>query len=336
MNHSNDNITFDYYYGKESEQFKFFRIPKELITNPKFSKLSSDAKLLYGLMLDKMSLSQKNNWFDKHNRVYIIYTIDEIMEELNRSNGTCTKILAELDTVKGIGLIERKKQGLGKPDLIYVKNFISIQKEDYIGENTPSQEMQHSNISTCKNRTTVPSNSTSKEMENLHSQTCNNSISRNVITSPADMQNVNGNNTNTNYTDMTENNSIHLSSRMDENEYITALIELIKKNIEYDHHMRYESVHFQELYEELFQIMCDAVCIKRDYVKIGKDNVPYELVKNKFLKLNSMHLRYVIDCLDNTTSNIFDINSYLLKTLYNAPSTINFYYKQKVQHDMAE
>lgn len=117
---------FDYYYGTEAEQFLFFRIPRVLIQDPRFKQVSTDAKLLYGLMLDRMSLSMKNGWLDEENRVYIIYTLENIMEDLNCGKDKGVKILAELDTVKGIGLIERKKRGLGKPSIIFVKNFASL------------------------------------------------------------------------------------------------------------------------------------------------------------------------------------------------------------------
>ena len=117
---------FDYYYGTEAEQFLFFRIPRVLIQDPRFKQVSTDAKLLYGLMLDRMSLSMKNGWLDEENRVYIIYTLENIMEDLNCGKDKGVKILAELDTVKGIGLIERKKRGLGKPSIIFVKNFVSL------------------------------------------------------------------------------------------------------------------------------------------------------------------------------------------------------------------
>ena len=71
---------FNYYYGKEVEQFSFFRIPKLLFTDSTFSKLSSDAKVLYGILLDRMNLSMKNNWIGEENKAYIIFTIEEIAE----------------------------------------------------------------------------------------------------------------------------------------------------------------------------------------------------------------------------------------------------------------
>lgn len=117
-------LRFDYYYGVEAEQFSFYRVPRLLIKDERFKGLSSDAKLLYGLMLDRMSLSMKNGWLDDENRAYIIYTIDNIREDLGCSKEKAVKVLAELDKAKGIGLVEKIRRGLGKPDIIYVKNFI--------------------------------------------------------------------------------------------------------------------------------------------------------------------------------------------------------------------
>ena len=104
-------------------QFTYFRIPCQLITHPRFKHLSTDSKLLYGMLLDRMSLSIKNEWYDDTGRVYIYYTVDEICSSLNCGRDKAMKLLAELDTGKGVGLIERKKQGQGKPTRIYVKRF---------------------------------------------------------------------------------------------------------------------------------------------------------------------------------------------------------------------
>ena len=114
-------MEFDYFYGQQSEQFSFYRIPKMLFTDDRFWNVSTDAKLLYGILLDRMNLSAKNGWFDESGRVYIIFTLEEIMEELGCANQKATKLVVELE--EKAGLIERKRQGLGKPTLIYVKNF---------------------------------------------------------------------------------------------------------------------------------------------------------------------------------------------------------------------
>lgn len=117
-------IQFDYFRGMEAEQYSFYRVPKVLFTAECFKSLSCEAKVLYGLMLDRMSLSIKNRWFDDENRVYIIFTVDEIAELMNCGTQKAVKLIKELDTSNGIGLIEKKRLGLGKPNVIYVKNFM--------------------------------------------------------------------------------------------------------------------------------------------------------------------------------------------------------------------
>ena len=114
-------MQYEYFYGAQAEQFSFYRIPKALFTEPNFRELSTDAKVLYGILLDRMSLSLKNQWLDAQNKVYIIFTVEEIMDALNCANKKATRLMVELE--KQAGLIERKRQGLGRPNLIYVKNF---------------------------------------------------------------------------------------------------------------------------------------------------------------------------------------------------------------------
>ena len=115
---------------------------------------------------------------------------------------------------------------------------------------------------------------------------------------------------------------------------VNTYIDIIKEKIEYDHYMQYSENQDRELYDELFGIICEVVCVKHKTVRIGGDEYPYELVKAKYLKLNSSHLNYVIYCMKNTTTKITNIKAYMVTALYNAPNTINHYYQQEVQHDM--
>ena len=120
-------MPFDYYYGAQSESFAFYRIPRILVTGHEFRHLSTDAKLLYGLMLDRMGLSMRNGWYDAQGRVFIYYTMEQIQEDMNCGHDKALKLLAELDAAKGVGLIERVKQGQGKPTIIYVKQFTALE-----------------------------------------------------------------------------------------------------------------------------------------------------------------------------------------------------------------
>ena len=113
-------MTLDYFYGQAGELFSFYRIPKALFQESRFQNLSTDAKTLYGILLDRMSLSVKNGWLDKQNRVFILFTIEDVKRTLCCADNKVTKLLRELEK---FGLIERKRRGQGKPSLVYVKNF---------------------------------------------------------------------------------------------------------------------------------------------------------------------------------------------------------------------
>jgi hypothetical protein len=121
---------------------------------------------------------------------------------------------------------------------------------------------------------------------------------------------------------------------MDVMDDVNAYMALIKENIEYEHHMKYGDWHDKGLYEELYEVISEIVCVKRKTVKVNGEDYPYELVKSKFLKLNSSHLEYVIGCMKETTTKITNIRAYMVTALYNAPNTMNHYYQQEVQHDM--
>lgn len=116
-------MNFDYFYGEQSEQYAFYRTPKVFYTDERFRGLSTDAKTVYGILLDRVSLSAKNGWADEEGRVYVYMTVSSIEEAMGCAHQKACGLLSELEE---FGLIERKKQGLGKPDRIYVKNFIQV------------------------------------------------------------------------------------------------------------------------------------------------------------------------------------------------------------------
>lgn len=155
-------MNFDYFYNRQAERFSFYMLPKILLSDEHFKSLSSDAKIFYGCLLERSSYSYKNNWIDDENRVYIIFTIEEIMETLGVSNKTASKISSELEN---IGLIEKKRQGLGKPNIIYVKDFMSvfdIKKNEYITRSV------NSTLQKCNNYTSGNVKSTSQEVKKVH------------------------------------------------------------------------------------------------------------------------------------------------------------------------
>lgn len=113
-----------------------------------------------------------------------------------------------------------------------------------------------------------------------------------------------------------------------------SCMELIRENIEYEHHMKYDSYGDRELYDELYQVVCEVVCVRHESVRIGGENYPYELVRAKFLKLNSSHLQYVMNSMRDTSAKITNMKAYMVTALYNAPSTMNHYYQQEARHDI--
>lgn len=369
-----EKLKFEYYYGMEAEQFSFYRVPRLLMKDQRFKRLSSDAKLLYGLMLDRMALSMKNGWLDEENRAYIIYTVEHVMEDLGCSKPTCIKIIKELDMEHGIGLIERKRRGLGKPDIIYVKNFATLEtdgkldKESESTTNTDfSTEEKKFNLQREKGFPSESKKTELPEVNNLYFKREKNFTSERKETEFQEVKDVNlqrernftsgsketelaegkkfvPNYNNTNYnnqsnTDVSDNNPIYPSENLQEDtidgmENANAYIAIIKENIEYEHHMKYDQYGEKELYEELFEVICEVVCVKHKTVRIGGEEYPYELVKAKFLKLTATHLDYIMHCMKNTTTKIGNIKAYMVTALYNAPNTINHYYQQEVQHDM--
>ena len=151
-----DRIKLFYFYGREADQYSFYRIPKLLFTEEYFKKISVEAKVLYGLMLDRMSLSMKNQWFDTEGRAYIYYSLEDIMDAMGCSNKKAISIMKELDIESGIGLIEKKRQGQGKPTMIYLKQFMiqDAQKcNNYTsGEKSAISEVKNLHVLKCKKR----------------------------------------------------------------------------------------------------------------------------------------------------------------------------------------
>ena len=313
---------FRYYYGDESEQFSFFKIPKLLITHELFRNLSNDAKILYGLLLDRMSLSQKNKWYDEENRAYIVCSIEEITELLNCSRNKAIKSLQELDTEKGIGLIEKRRMGQGNNTIIYVKNFLLAQEKN----------SQQSNAETIS------------EVQNVNFQKSKIWTSKSPKNQLLEVQNMDYNNT---YNIKTDNSETIDSNRIisrDEQRYderldaeaeLKAYQSLIKENIEYDCLMVSYPTE-RDTIEGIYELIVETVMSSGEKILIASNWYPTALVKSKFLKLNVMHVQYVLDMLRANTSKVRNIRKYILASLFNAPSTIDSYYRAEVNHDFPQ
>ena len=350
-------IQFDYYRGMEAEQYTFYRIPKVLFTAECFKSLSCEAKVLYGLLLDRMSLSIKNRWFDEEDRVYIIFTVEDVMELLNCSRQKAIKNLAELDTEKGIGLIEKKRLGLGKPNVIYVKNFII--KETTSPENKEIEPENAGNTQKYENQTSrsmksklqeVPK-SNFKKYENQTSGSMKNrlqevpeSYSNNTDLSENEYSETEYNKTDLNETEHSVSMPIypnHISSLLSVPDAIPDVIEemetyrdIIREHISYEC-FQDERYYRKEDVDELIELMVEVMMMPDSgMLRIAGVEKPVAIVKNRFMKLNHEHIEYILTCLDANTTKVGNIKAYLLTTLYNATMTISNYYTAEVNHDL--
>ena len=323
-------MTFNYFYGTEADQFSFYRIPKALFTDSYFKDLSSDAKILYGLMLDRMSLSIKNQWFDEKNRAYIYFSIEDIMELLNCGRNKAIKSMRELDDETGIGLIEKRRQGFGKVNVIYVKTFM-LEKTD---EKKFEEELKK-----FKKQTSVE-NEESTEVYNSNFMKSQNQTSRSPENKLQEVYISNPNNTNLSDTEMNDNKSNHIISvdekRFDSDnrsEDYQAYENLVKETIDYE---SLEVTHHDDMrqVDEIVNLIVETVMCKNDKILIASNWYPASLVKKKFLMLTYSHIEYVLHCMSGNTTKVKNIKKYLLAALFNAPSTMNGYYQAEVNHDM--
>lgn len=298
-------MNYDYFYGAQAESYSFIRVPRLLMTGAEFRCLSTDAKLLYSLLLDRMGLSMRNGWLDEAGRVYIYYTLEEIQNNLNCGHGKACKLLAELDTVKGIGLIERKKQGQGKPTKIYVKQFVE-------------SESHGRNPNGC-----TPEKGKSAKQENGVQGV-----------SKADGNYINNNYTENSYIDP----SIYPAQTQSPcdlgfafgSEGVDICLKELKEQIDYP---LLSLSYTDDTPDCILELICDVFYGKSPGIKIGGETIPRAKVQTRFQRLRFEHVAYVLDCLAETTAEIKNIRAYLLTALYNAPTTIDLYYSAAVRHD---
>ena len=310
------DTVFDYFYGDESNLFSFYRIPRQLIVGVEFRKLSTDAKLLYGLFLDRVGLSAKNGWYDEQGRVYIYYTINEIREDMNCGNDKAIKLLAELDTVKGFGLIERVKQGQGRPAKIYVKRFTSGKIPNETSK--PDKENKHRQ-------------SGNQEIGKAEVQTSDFPTSRNRFSRLQDIEKTDSNYIDISYTEKSQNNQSFIQSfKQSAAEQRNICRREIEDRIDYD--ILCKKFDCDDV-DEITELITDTLCSTAKEIYIGREAIPAEQVKKRFARLNFAHMDYVFHCLYQNSTDIRNIKAYLLTALYNAPITISNYYRSAVQRD---
>ena len=286
-------MTLDYFYGQTGELFSFYRIPKALFQEQRFQSLSTDAKTLYGILLDRMSLSAKNGWLDEQNRVFIIFTIEDVKRSLCCADNKATKLLRELEE---FGLIERKRRGLGRPSLVYVKNFSA-----------------DSSKTRFQNRENHESGSFKSASQDPAKPRCNKTDKNNTEmneTYPFNSEETDG-----------------MSQREQLEKYFSQSleVELLLRLCPDDEDIIYQIV----------DLLVDTCATKRKMQRIAGDDRPAEVVRSRFMKLNADHIKFVLKCLAENSSPIRNMKQYLLASLYNAPTTMQLFYQNQTNHDLA-
>jgi len=319
-------MKFNYFFGAQADQFSFIRIPKIMLTDSAFQALSLGAKVLYGVLLDRMNLSMKNGWLDEEKRVFIIYQIGEIQEDLGFSKKKAMDLLTELET---FGLLQKKRRGHGLPNILYVKNFMTETE-------SRSSEMVTSGLSEPVSRSAE-----------IHTQEVTKPALQEVP-DPAPLKNkTNINNT---YKSKTESNLIVSTEKPIRNDAIrkdekqttespgvrAKLYEqIIRENICYDDLLAAHAED-KEMIEGIKDLILETVVGMRTEILIASTRYPAEVVRSKLLKLNYFHIEYVLHCLRQNTTKVKNIRKYLLAALFNAPSTMDGYYQAEVNHDMPQ
>ena len=286
-------MTLDYFYGQAGELFSFFRIPKALFQEQRFQNLSTDAKTLYGILLDRMSLSVKNEWFDQKGRVFIIFTIEDVKRTLRCADNKATRLLRELEE---FGLIERKRRGQGKPCLVYVKNFSS--------ESSKESVKNRDNDDSCGSKIACQDPVKSRGIKKKENKT--------------EMNNTN----------------LILSDESEKMKNRELLEEYFSGSLETDLLLRLYPDDEDTLYQ-IVNLLVDTCATNRKLLHIAGDDKPAEVVRSRFMKLNADHIRFVLKCLAENSSPIRNMKQYLLASLYNAPTTMQLFYQNQTNHDLA-
>lgn len=285
-------MTFDYFYDYESEQFSFIMIPKEMLRDKRFNILSIGSKVLYGIALDRVKLSRKNGWIDPKNRVYIIMTIEEIQHDLDCAKQKAVKMLQEL---VDFGLIEKHRQGLGKPNILYVKKFVSRVRKS----NSKRDEIQTS----AGSEITLPE------------------VPKSFV-----------NNTYQNNPDVNNTDSIYPSAPTPSGWTDgTMNRERIKHQIEY----AWLRTQFRaEPIDELVEIMLEVAMNRSPTIRIGRDaEYPTFYVQERFSKINAMHIERVMEGIEDNRTQVRNTRAYLLASLFNSVSTLDNHCTMQYNYD---
>ena len=332
-------MQFDYYYGNQAEQFSFIKIPRMLLLDPTFAPLSIQSKLLYGVLLDRMGLSMRNGWFDEENRVYIIYQISEIQDDLGFSKRKAIDYLTELEK---FGLVEKKRRGRGLPSILYIKSFMVKEAENLRSTDSETSKDDTMEVRSADMDTSYRDTDTGRSAEIDTSRSSQIALQEVRESTLLEVQRSTPLKSNNNINNTEFNNTIPsnlILSKPEEDEMgcdrstTDVYREIIQENVSYDC-LKKRYPYDVELLDGIVDIILEVSVNQSTTMSVASATYPTDLVKSRFLKLDSQHIQYVIDCFNRNTTKVGNIKKYLMTALFNAPSTICGYYTAEVHHDM--
>lgn len=349
---------FEYYTIADSEQIRFYQLPKELVKHKQFKRLSDSAKILYALLRDRVSLSVKNNWIDELGRVYIIFTLTEIMEDLGCADQKATKSMKELQK---IGLVESVRRGLGKPNIIYVKNFatgieknletpinpqtrdfhdsgfVKITSQESLKSRIKIRENHEQSILNLNNTEFMDTESKSKSDQAVELSTDN---TDRTMTMTVDSGNVREENILQKEKELSQPATPTIASGLQSplksnpssTDDYTMYNHLIQDNIHYSHYLHNRQTEI-ELVDELISCMLDVICTQGDTVKINGEKKSRNMVKSQYLKINQLDIDHILDRYKEQHHKITHLHSYLKTMLYTIKQESGHYYTNAVRTD---
>ena len=341
---------FEYFYGQQAESYTFYRIPKVMFTEERFKNLSCEAKVLYGLMLDRMSLSIRNGWLDDKNRVYIVYSIEEICSLIGCGSQKAVKLVHELETGRGIGLIEKHRGGMGEANVFYVKNFM-LPIEGQTGENSNGKEgitacqsaEKPDEIKCCENHNSSIVNITNQELLKSQNKDCENHNSRVVENTNQELRKSQTNKTEKSETEKSETESIYQSRNTavpgvfvppTETDVIDGIRNYVRDRVDYQS-FQGEDEDSREEVDELVEMIVDVLRMPDTAVlRINGNEMPAVLVKEHYYKIRRDHIDYVRWTMRNNSRKVNNIRAYMMTALYNSVLTIGHYYQAEANYDV--
>ena len=339
---------FEYFYGQQAESYSFYRIPKVMFTEERFKGLSCEAKVLYGLMLDRMSLSTKNEWLDEEGKVYIVFPLSDIRELIQCSKQTAVNLVHELDTEQGIGLIEKSRPGLGKANVFYVKNFMAPIERERNNDientlNNTEEPRKPDSTKKSKNWTSGGQEIRPQEVQKLDHQKSKNWTSGSPENRLQEVQKLDPNKTEYNKTEKSETQSINPSGDTaipgvfvppTETDVIDGIRNYVRERVDYQS-FQGEDEDAREEVDELVEMIVDVLRMPDTAVlRINGNEMPAVLVKEHYYKIRRDHIDYVRWTMRNNYRKVNNIRAYMLTALYNSVLTIGHYYQAEANYDV--